>query len=117
MNLSKIGLWVGGICAVLGLLAFLGVHIGGNPSLGSISPAGQVQTNTTWFTNGIYAGGSQQFSVDSSGNITQTGTATTTLTLTSSTKGSCLAMTNSAGSAEHAYIVGTSWVIASGACQ
>ena len=123
MNLSKIGLWVGGICSVLGLLAFLGVHVGGSPSLGSISPAGEVQTNSMWFTNGIFGGGNQQFAVDGSGNLTTTGSvtltgaATTTLIVNSTTKGGCIQMPNSAGTAEHAYIVGTSWVISSGTCQ
>ena len=67
MDYQKIALWVVGF---LGLLAFLGVHLGGASGVfGSISPAGEVKTNTTWFTNGIFGGSTQQFSVDASGNV------------------------------------------------
>ena len=42
-------------------------------SLGGVVGVGQVQTNTFWFVNGLFAGTSQQWSVSSAGAITTTG--------------------------------------------
>ena len=83
-------MWVVGF---LGLLAFLGVHLGGASGVfGSISPAGEVKTNTTWFTNGIFGGSTQQFSVDASGNVIagKNLTLTTLNTATSSAVMGCV---------------------------
>ena len=42
---------------ILGTTRVLGMHLGGASGVfGSISPAGEVKTNTTWFTNGIFGG-------------------------------------------------------------
>ena len=90
MDYQKIALWVVGF---LGLLAFLGVHLGGASGVfGSISPSGQVETNTTWFTNGIFGGSNQQFSVDASGNVIagKNLTLTTSNTATSSSVVGCV---------------------------
>jgi len=42
-------------------------------SLGGVVGVGQVQTNTFWFVNGLFAGTSQQWSVSSAGLMTTTG--------------------------------------------
>ncbi len=90
MNYKTIGLAVG---LLLGVLAFFGIHLGGSHSLfGAIQPSGQVETNTTWYTNGLFGGSAQQFLVDASGNVTtgKTLTVTTSNTATSTVTVGCI---------------------------
>ena len=64
------------IGVVIGLLVATGVGflIARNTittsSLGGVVGVGQVQTNTFWFVNGLFAGTSQQWSVSSAGAMT-----------------------------------------------
>jgi hypothetical protein len=119
-----------GVALVLG---FAGI----NPPSDNLGGAGAYEALQTWFGNGIYAGTAKQFALDSAGKLTTSaqvgvgttspsslgdivadGSATTTLMLSSSgTGGSCLQLENSAGTQTKAYIAGTAWVIAAGACK
>ena len=78
------------IGVVVGLLVATGVGylIARNTitssTLGGVVGVGQVQTNTFWFVNGLYAGTSQQWNVSSAGVITTTGGITNSGTLTQS---------------------------------
>lgn len=58
MNLKSIGLAVGGLFAVLGLLAFLGVHLGGaKPQVaGSSGNASETYYNSQWLVGGNQIG-------------------------------------------------------------
>ena len=48
----------------------------GASNLGAVVGVGEVQTNTFWFYNGLYAGATQQFSVSSAGAVTAAGGVT-----------------------------------------
>lgn len=57
MNLKSIGLAVGGLFAVLGVLAFLGIHLGGSaPKVGSTGNAAETYYNSQWLVGGIQVG-------------------------------------------------------------
>jgi hypothetical protein len=86
MDYKTIGGWaVAVVAGLLGVLAFLGVHLGSNASFGSITPVAQTAYNTIWYVNGLFGGSAQQFAVDASGNVTAGNlTMGKTLTLTTS---------------------------------
>lgn len=54
----------------MGVLAFLGVHLGSNASFGAITPVAQTAYNTIWYVNGLFGGSAQQFAVDGNGAVT-----------------------------------------------
>ena len=65
--------------ALIGIIVTLGAgFLLSSTQLGAVVGVGQTETNTFWFVNGLFAGSSQQFKVDSSGNATFAGTATFT---------------------------------------
>jgi hypothetical protein len=66
-----------GILIAGGLLLFGG----SKPSYGVVNGV-ELHPLAGWFNNGLYAGSSQQFSVDASGNLTTTGTLTTATSVT-----------------------------------
>ena len=64
------------LASLLGVLAFFGVQIKSQAQSFGSFVSGQVQQEAFLFVNGFSAGSSQQYSVDASGNVTTSGTAT-----------------------------------------
>lgn len=57
MNLKSLGLAVGALFAILGTLAFLGIHLGGLPTqVGSTGNAAETYYNSNWLVGGIQVG-------------------------------------------------------------
>lgn len=119
--------FAGGVVVGLVALYVAMLAVGGGHLFGGIYS--QVQQN---YTQGLTAGQSGQFQVNSSGNMSfgsstpsplgdvvveSAGTSTVFLSSTLANTGGCLQLENSAGTQTKAYINGTSWVIAAGSCK
>lgn len=118
--------------SLIAIVIALGALLSGPTGMkaGAISPTDGDATNLTAVTvsRGLAVGSASQFQVDSSGNIAVTGTATTSLSLlsTSATKGACIPFnatsTNTllnltfAASTTAATTVGVAPIIRYGAC-
>lgn len=123
--MTKTLIFLGG--TIVGLVVSLILGLGGSHLSGGIY--NQVQQN---FAQGLTAGTSGQFQVNTSGNVSSgssspsslgdvvvesAGTGTVFVSSSGTNTGGCLQLENSAGTQTKAYINGTTWVIAAGTCK